>query len=59
MTIGHVFYRGPAESGPWFTRVQQESNQGVTAGGQRGRGAGRGWGGFSAKIRKEPGFQQL
>ncbi len=24
MTIGHVFHRGPVESGPWFTVVQQE-----------------------------------
>jgi hypothetical protein len=75
MTIGHVFHRGPEESGPpwldscctivnqWFTIVQQESNQGVTAGGGRGRGGagggGGGRGGVSAKIRKQPGFQQL
>jgi hypothetical protein len=45
MTIGHVFHRGPAESGPLFTIVQQESNQGVPAGGGRGRGeGGAGWG---------------
>jgi hypothetical protein len=51
MTIGHVFHRGPAESGPRFTIVQQESDQGITAGGGRGRVGGRGWGGWGRGVR--------
>jgi hypothetical protein len=44
MTIGHVFHRGPIESGPWFTIVQQESIhdglRGMGGGGRGGVGEG-------------------
>ncbi len=56
MTIGHVFHRGPVESGPWFTIVQQESkHDGLLGMGGGGRGGGRGGrgGGISEDLRFE------
>jgi hypothetical protein len=63
MTIGHVFHRGPVESGPWLTIVQQESIhdrlRGMGGGGRGGRGGGGGGISEDLKIQKEPGFKQL
>jgi hypothetical protein len=58
MTTGHIFHRGPVGSGPWFTIVQQGSTPRQTAGGVGVARGGVG-GGYSAKIRKEPGFKQF